>query len=575
MNAYLIAEDGTLVGLQIKLESEETILGRDPEGASVVLEDPMVSRKHLKLTKRNQEILAENLSTVNPAALNGKPISEPVVLSIGDLIQIGGTFFKYQEVEPEEVKSSPAPHVEENEILRHFSFQGSRHARFVIKVISGPNTGAEFEMEPNETYLLGKDPNTCDILFQDLSVSREHAKLSVDDRGQIIIEDLNSRNGIIINGKPIAEPSSIAPQDIIGLGTTSFLIIDREMTRETLFSPASNIIHPNAQTTKEQEEANKQELLEQDKMSRKSWKEMIIPMKHLILAGIMLILIFLGFVSVISLFKSEPIEIVKRDESVEIRKILKNFPKVEFTFTPSSGKLFLVGHVLTDVDHQEILYLLNSLPYITTMENNVVIDEYVWEDTNALLMKNPEFRSVTLTGPSPGEFLLRGYVANGNVATDLFDFMNRNFSFLNRLQNRVVDEEILRAEIQSTLIDKGFGGVRYQFTSGELILAGSINAKEEKSFNQLTDEFKNLNGIRQVKNLVIISTASTARIDLTSKFQVTGSSKFDGLSEYVVINGRILTQGDVLDGMFITGIQPEEVLLEKDGLKFKINYNQQ
>jgi hypothetical protein len=42
-----------------------------------------------------------------------------------------------------------------------------------------------------------------------------------------------------------------------------------------------------------------------------------------------------------------------------------------------------------------------------------------------------------------------------------------------------------------------------------------------------------------------------------------------------VINGKILSLGDNLDGMVITAISPTAVLLEKDGLKFKINYNLQ
>jgi hypothetical protein len=54
-----------------------------------------------------------------------------------------------------------------------------------------------------------------------------------------------------------------------------------------------------------------------------------------------------------------------------------------------------------------------------------------------------------------------------------------------------------------------------------------------------------------------------------------GYSKKDGSNQFVVINGKILTLGDNLDGMIITSISPSLVVLEKDGLKFKINYNLQ
>ncbi|MBM3192224.1 MAG: EscD/YscD/HrpQ family type III secretion system inner membrane ring protein, partial [Chlamydiae bacterium] len=68
---------------------------------------------------------------------------------------------------------------------------------------------------------------------------------------------------------------------------------------------------------------------------------------------------------------------------------------------------------------------------------------------------------------------------------------------------------------------------------------------------------------------------STARIDLSDKYKVTGTSKVGNVNQFVVINGQILTMGDALDGMTITQIEPDSVLLEKEGLKYKINYNQQ
>jgi pSer/pThr/pTyr-binding forkhead associated (FHA) protein len=55
MAGYLIAEEGPLAGVIIRFENEtEWILGRDPDDVSIVLEDPMVSRRHVicRLTQR-------------------------------------------------------------------------------------------------------------------------------------------------------------------------------------------------------------------------------------------------------------------------------------------------------------------------------------------------------------------------------------------------------------------------------------------------------------------------------------------------------------------------------------------
>jgi hypothetical protein len=54
-----------------------------------------------------------------------------------------------------------------------------------------------------------------------------------------------------------------------------------------------------------------------------------------------------------------------------------------------------------------------------------------------------------------------------------------------------------------------------------------------------------------------------------------GSSKFGNKSQYVLISGKILAIGDALDGMTITNILPSEVLLNKDGINYKIDYNAQ
>ena len=46
-----------------------------------------------------------------------------------------------------------------------------------------------------------------------------------------------------------------------------------------------------------------------------------------------------------------------------LSQALQEFPEVEFSLNPSNGKLFILGHVMTEVDHQEMLYLLRGLPF--------------------------------------------------------------------------------------------------------------------------------------------------------------------------------------------------------------------
>lgn len=75
--------------------------------------------------------------------------------------------------------------------------------RWLLKVVSGPNAGAEFSLLPSSSYLIGTDTQSCDIVFQDLSVSRQHARIIVDPEDRISLEDLSSRNGTFIDGEKV------------------------------------------------------------------------------------------------------------------------------------------------------------------------------------------------------------------------------------------------------------------------------------------------------------------------------------------------------------------------------------
>lgn len=582
MNGYLIAEEGPLAGMTIVFEEGKTdndwTLGRDPDTSDILLEDPMVSRSHVHISLTPEGFVLENLSTVNPATQNGMVIAEPVLLKEGDIIQIGSTFFHFTEKTPEpELPPPPSPaqagFPEEKEAGQHAEIHSELHfgpdpeTRWLLKVISGPNAGAEFAMHKAATYLIGKDPNICDIVFQDLSVSRQHARLSIDESENAFIEDLGSRNGVIVNGELISDKQLLASQDLVALGTTTFLVVDRHEARETIISPSARAA---SMVSAGEEKAAKQEAEKRD------WKEMVIPKRHLAIAGIFALVIFTGIFGMLSLFKSEVIVVKVVDDSAKVEKALAKFPGVRFSFNQPSGKLFLVGHVLTAVELQELEYTLKEMPFVHDVENTVVVDELVWQNMNSLLSSHPEWAGVSFYAPMPGEFVLRGYLQTPEEAQALNDYINLNFDYLDRLENQVVVEKNLEIEIGSVLVEKGFSAVAFQLSNGEVVFTGRIDHNKQKLFNGLLAELKNLHGIRTIRNFVVSTTGDElSRIDLSSNYPITGYSKRDESDFFVVINGRILGQGDLLDGMLITAIKPKIVLLEKEGQYYKINYTPQ
>ncbi len=81
-----------------------------------------------------------------------------------------------------------------------------------------------------ETITLGRDPE-CDVVIPDRQVSRFHARMIVE-KGGVILEDLDSKNGTFINGKLIDQPTSLQDGDIIAIALVqnfSFLSSDATM----------------------------------------------------------------------------------------------------------------------------------------------------------------------------------------------------------------------------------------------------------------------------------------------------------------------------------------------------------
>lgn len=436
---------------------------------------------------------------------------------------------------------------------------------FILKVIAGPNTGAEIGLEKNRAYIIGKDASSCDIIFQDLSVSRNHARLSIDGEGNITIEDLGSKNKTFVNSSPISEKITVTSEDFISLGTTTFLVLDRDAPTETIYSPGPSGF--------EMEEPEEEVLQVAEKQETKDWKSQVIPGKYLVFGGSIALILFIMFLSFFSLFKTHEPTLAERGSTDDIEEITEKFNGVQYSYTPSSGKLFLVGHVLTPVDHQELLYRIDQLDFITDVEDHVVIDEYIWKNINDILAENEAWRGVHIRAPEPGKFVATGYVITPQESEDLQEYLATNFPYLELLENQVIVENILTAQIESMVQEKGFANLQIQLSGGELIIAGRYSEDHARGYENLLDKLKKLPGVKSAQSFAIASSPSSARIDVTKNYKVTGYASYDHMNFSVVVNGQIVTRGDALDGMTITEIEPKMILLEKDGLKYKIDYS--
>jgi FHA domain/Domain of unknown function (DUF1707) len=71
-------------------------------------------------------------------------------------------------------------------------------------------------------YTIGRD-SACDLLIEDLSVSRWHARLE-HVAGRWILTDLNSTNGTRLNGWRVRDPVLVRTGDRLTFGSAAFVI---------------------------------------------------------------------------------------------------------------------------------------------------------------------------------------------------------------------------------------------------------------------------------------------------------------------------------------------------------------
>ena len=104
---------------------------------------------------------------------------------------------------------------------------------WAIKFLSGSLAGREIRLQKG-LVVLGKD-SSCQIPIPDPGISKRHAQITVREQS-LLIEDMDSRNGLFVDGKQIYS-RSLKEGDRAGLGNVIF-----EVRRKEAQAPAFN--HP-------------------------------------------------------------------------------------------------------------------------------------------------------------------------------------------------------------------------------------------------------------------------------------------------------------------------------------------
>jgi transcriptional regulator with GAF, ATPase, and Fis domain len=105
-----------------------------------------------------------------------------------------------------------------------------------LLVLAGPAKDSTIPLPPDGEAALGRDPANA-VFVADTSVSRKHCLLRKDEDGRFQIKDLDSRNGTLVNGRPVKE-QWLRHGDEIATGDSVFLFLVEEQDQSI---PASRV----------------------------------------------------------------------------------------------------------------------------------------------------------------------------------------------------------------------------------------------------------------------------------------------------------------------------------------------
>ncbi|RKG93484.1 FHA domain-containing protein [Corallococcus terminator] len=270
----LIIEDDEGRKTVVPFVRDEITIGRQ-EGNTIRLTERNVSRRHARLVRLNGHVVLEDLGSYNGTRINGERVAGQLPLKEGDLIQIGDYDLALQvegaaataaptgaitakvpasrRADPDDEDDAPAAaaaradeeeddDAEDGDEHDHTppSAEMRRNATSIIRMdqmeadrprkvervpedeqprllVLAPTEFKGQEYDCNRTELRIGRTSENDIALDHRSLSRTHAKIVREETGEWRVIDMQSANGMTVNGESYAQ-ATLSHGDVIEMG---------------------------------------------------------------------------------------------------------------------------------------------------------------------------------------------------------------------------------------------------------------------------------------------------------------------------------------------------------------------
>lgn len=265
---WLEYRSGSFQGQRLALKRSVVTIGRG-EDNDIWLDDDMASRNHAELAWDKGQVYLTDCDSMNGVLLNGQRIRGTVIVTAGNLLEIGSHRLLFVSAE-----QTGAANEQDDPLLRHvwhsaaalqrdsekipmtepleheeddnkggeqtthiwpplhaeaMAIEAQETAEMVLvpgpppadelsgvlRICNGENTGQCFSLD-HALITIGRG-SECNIVINDASISRVHAQILRQANG-MYVQDLSSRNGTKVNDEVLYAPQQLQAGDIVCVG---------------------------------------------------------------------------------------------------------------------------------------------------------------------------------------------------------------------------------------------------------------------------------------------------------------------------------------------------------------------